>query len=1063
MHCNKKISGASVLAFVLLVFLAVSASAARVSQISDVKVKALADRDLVIFEVDRDVQPETAVKLYPTRIEAQFSDSELKTVSPQVKGTTLIKNVLVAGDTDTVVLVVYLDVKGKVGDDAYRWSRPRDGLLVLEVFYPLSDRSELTTGMLNGDVKLPQTEAVPEPVVEVAKPEPPAPPASAGNLVSAVYFEPEGNTLVIKAEKPIEYELATSKFPPSLMLTLPQVALSPMVDGLVAKNIGAIRDIRTYFLTEGDTQRTRIVVGFLNSQNIKFDDSVSDGGRVLRISFPEAGNVVLPSVETTAPAPAPVTEKAPPVAEKPPAAMTEEQSFVVNSTAPSGGVVSYVNYDPTTMGLTIRTSEPTVAHVVPIEFPRGYNVLLDLPPSEAVSTYIFKNDPVVRNLTVSEYIVGEEICTRIILSFNNKVEYGFAHAGTLNGQSFDLELTPMTLVQRQPKPMKPAPSAGSYTLGSETSGDEGWNADDSGMATVDDVYESLDADEDYPRMEIEGTSEMGDYELPGFEEFEGKLSDVLVNLNAATGFSVYQVLNLMSQIAGISIIIDPYITDEPIGGVARRRVLDPLDIGGDGSPIGFRDAAQFNALITEPGSVIGNFENVPWDTALDIILETHQFEKIVYRDEADPYAKPVILVTSRERKEQEIEIANEIDFYQLHYADPNEIYQILYNLDLLPSVTVGWYVYQNTGGGGYGGGGGGGGGQGGGGDGGRGGGGGRYSADYPSSAYAAASSSMTSGYFGAEPMQSVGGGGGGGQGGGGGGGQGGGGGGGMGGGGGAGGSGTIPIPTAKSGLVVMRGSRDTLDVVQSIIRKIDKPPKQAAVKITVYQVSENPQEVYGMLSATAQAPTGEGRWVFDYADGGIGLSILPKNTIMLPENYSATFDALISERKAKVVTESEIAVIDGFNGYLTVDRTRGNFRQTIAFDQNGNAIRTSTFDEVTVGTDINFTVNIDDWGRMTMYVEIDISNFDGPQQVSPDGDATFQPTTSTQMGTYFRLLDGSTALIGGLQTREISDQIFAVPFLSQLPFVGNFFQHHSKSEDNSYVFITLTVNLVDDK
>jgi type II secretory pathway component GspD/PulD (secretin) len=184
---------------------------------------------------------------------------------------------------------------------------------------------------------------------------------------------------------------------------------------------------------------------------------------------------------------------------------------------------------------------------------------------------------------------------------------------------------------------------------------------------------------------------------------------------------------------------------------------------------------------------------------------------------------------------------------------------------------------------------------------------------------------------------------------------------------------------------------------------------------------------------------------------------------MLPENYSAAFDALISERKAKVVTESEIAVIDGFNAYLTVDRTRGNFRQTIAFDQNGNAIRQSTFDEVTVGTDINFTLNIDDWGRMTMYVEIDISNFDGPQQVSPDGEATFQPTTTTSMGTFFRLTDGSTALIGGLQTREISDQIFAVPFLSELPFVGNFFQHHDKSEDNSYVFITLTVNLVDDK
>ena len=67
--------------------------------------------------------------------------------------------------------------------------------------------------------------------------------------------------------------------------------------------------------------------------------------------------------------------------------------------------------------------------------------------------------------------------------------------------------------------------------------------------------------------------------------------------------------------------------------------------------------------------------------------------------------------------------------YQLHYADPSQIYQILYNLGLLPSVTVGWYVYVgNTGSGGGGGGGnrggGGGGSTGGGSTGGGGGGGG---------------------------------------------------------------------------------------------------------------------------------------------------------------------------------------------------------------------------------------------------------------------------------------------------------------------------------------------------
>ena len=63
------------------------------------------------------------------------------------------------------------------------------------------------------------------------------------------------------------------------------------------------------------------------------------------------------------------------------------------------------------------------------------------------------------------------------------------------------------------------------------------------------------------------------------------------------------------------------------------------------------------------------------------------------------FSKPVILVSSRERIQQEIFGANEIDLYQAHYADPQALYNALDNMDLLPSRERGWYVYENPGGG----------------------------------------------------------------------------------------------------------------------------------------------------------------------------------------------------------------------------------------------------------------------------------------------------------------------------------------------------------------------------
>jgi len=109
-------------------------------------------------------------------------------------------------------------------------------------------------------------------------------------------------------------------------------------------------------------------------------------------------------------------------------------------------------------------------------------------------------------------------------------------------------------------------------------------------------------------------------------------------------------------------------------------------------------------------------------------------------------------VTSRERMEHELRMAgaNDISLTQPHYADVNQLGDILINLNIVPSLDVGYYVYRGGQIGGYGGNGGGG--TGGQGTGGRGSGG--------------SGGTGGAGTFGA----------------------------------------SIPLPTAKGGLIIMRGS-----------------------------------------------------------------------------------------------------------------------------------------------------------------------------------------------------------------------------------------------------------------
>lgn len=122
-----------------------------------------------------------------------------------------------------------------------------------------------------------------------------------------------------------------------------------------------------------------------------------------------------------------------------------------------------------------------------------------------------------------------------------------------------------------------------------------------------------------PQVE-HGEDQYGTYKLPKFPQ--PKYSDALVTLEVHnTDFR--DVLWLMSQIGNISIVLDPYWADEPTGGPRTPGGgADPGSGGGGGGQPGFRPGDEYLPQVPREGT--GNltlkFEDVPFDTALDLVL-----------------------------------------------------------------------------------------------------------------------------------------------------------------------------------------------------------------------------------------------------------------------------------------------------------------------------------------------------------------------------------------------------------------------------------------------------------
>lgn len=110
-----------------------------------------------------------------------------------------------------------------------------------------------------------------------------------------------------------------------------------------------------------------------------------------------------------------------------------------------------------------------------------------------------------------------------------------------------------------------------------------------------------------------GRSEAGSYKLPKFPDVQ--YSDALVTLKVVNA-DFRDVLGLLCRIGGVSYAIDPYYEDEPTG---NRRSGKGSGSGGNtgGGPGGQPGFPQDGT-----GSITLNFYEVPFDQALDLLLET---------------------------------------------------------------------------------------------------------------------------------------------------------------------------------------------------------------------------------------------------------------------------------------------------------------------------------------------------------------------------------------------------------------------------------------------------------
>lgn len=250
----------------------------------------------------------------------------------------------------------------------------------------------------------------------------------------------------------------------------------------------------------------------------------------------------------------------------------------------------------------------------------------------------------------------------------------------------------------------------------------------------------------------------------------------------------------------------------------------------------------------------------------------------------------------------------------------------------------------------------------------------------------------------------------------------------------------------KRRLLVVDDKPHFLRRIETLLKELDREPKQILIEARILEVGLKDSESYGLdwskifhsgeanIGTQGLSNPGSPGLFFDY--------ITPNVTIVL--NALRTRDRLrtLSTPKLLALEDQEAETIIG-------DRLGYNVTTTI-----DNVTTTST-EFLESGVILKVRPSVDGQNRILLDIHPEVST----GSVSDDG---IPNQTTTEVTTSMLVESGRTVFIGGLIKRSAEQTREGVPVLGDIPVVGSLFSNRALSTVNTELVVLITPYIVDD-
>ncbi len=260
------------------------------------------------------------------------------------------------------------------------------------------------------------------------------------------------------------------------------------------------------------------------------------------------------------------------------------------------------------------------------------------------------------------------------------------------------------------------------------------------------------------------------------------------------------------------------------------------------------------------------------------------------------------------------------------------------------------------------------------------------------------------------------------------------------------------IPNPFDNTLLVQGTPQEWEQIQSLLRQLDVPPRQVLIDARIYEV-----DLVGDLQAGVTAyleKQGVKDRTLGITSGAGGVTLTTGALVLRAHELIGVLTAFESKTHMRVISSPSIIATDSIPAVMNVGTDVPVLTGGVAggIQSGGNTTVYNSISNRSTGVTLSITARVNSSGVVTMLIDQDVTS---PTQNNTSGiDSPSFSRRSFQ--TQVTVQDGDTIAVGGFIGEQRSEISGGVPVLHRIPYLGALFgtKNYSKTRNELIIFLT---------